>query len=108
MIAEYYLFDNRDTSGATRSHRSWAGFAQAGRTFGLWTLYGRFEKTDFDQGDSYFNRLTGGRSYEKGLVGVRYELTPRAALKLEFSRRTTSDPLRRNESSLEIQYSAAF
>ena len=108
VLAESYWFHNQDRSGDTGSHESWAGYVQVGRSFGAWTPYGRFEVTDFDQTDNYFSQLRGGRSYRKGIVGIRYELTPRAALKLEFSHKTLTDQPRRDDNAVQFQYAVGF
>ena len=83
IIGEFYQFLNRDRSGGTGVHSSSAGFLQAGRLLGSFTPYARFEFASFDQGDNYFNNLKEGHSYRRGLAGVRFDLTPKAALKLE-------------------------
>ncbi len=83
LIGEFYQFLNRDRSGGTGAHSSSAGFLQAGRLIGRFTPYARFEFTSLDQGDNYFSRLKEGNSYRRGLAGIRFDLTPKAALKLE-------------------------
>lgn len=85
VMAEYYRFRNRDRSGGTGSHGSWAGYAQAGYNLGKWTPYGRLERTRLDQTDNYFAVLEGGRSYRRVTAGLRYEVDPKAALKVEFN-----------------------
>lgn len=83
IIGEFYQFLNRDRSGGSGVHSSTAGFLQAGRLVGSFTPYTRFEFASLDQGDNYFSRLEEGHSYRRALAGVRYDLTPKAALKLE-------------------------
>jgi hypothetical protein len=85
VIGEYYRFRNRDLSGGTGSHSSWAGFGQAGYTLaGRWTPYLRVEKAVLDQADSYFASQESGRSYTRSAVGLRYDLNPTTAIKLEI------------------------
>ena len=86
VIGEYYGLRNRDReSGARRA--SWAAFLQLGRTFAdAWTPYVRWEQAHLDAADAYFAGLESGRSYRRGVAGLRYDLGPRAALKLEAAR----------------------
>lgn len=111
VMAEYYRFRNRDRSGGTGTHGSWAGYAQAGYNFGKWTPYGRLERTRFDQTDNYFAVLEGGRSYRRLTAGLRYEVDPKAALKLEFASTRKEDlgpGLTDRYPELHLQYSVRF
>jgi hypothetical protein len=86
-IGEYYRFRNKDLSGATGTHASWAAFLQLGRTFmGLWTPYYRWEKAALDLSDPYFATQESGRNYSRHVLGIRYSLNPNTALKLEANR----------------------
>lgn len=86
VIAEYYRFRNENLTGGTGRFGSWAGFAQVGRRIERWTPYGRLEKAVLNQADNYFGLQTSGRSYSRQAIGLRYELTPESALKLELNR----------------------
>ena len=84
IIGEYYGFDNKphDTDDSRRSSNAW--FLEADYTvFGLWTPMVRYERALFDQQDPYFSGLLGGRSYIRSLIGVRYDITPETAIKLD-------------------------
>lgn len=84
-IGEYYRFNNKDLSGNTGSHTSWAAFGHVGyRMSDAVMPYIRFEKTSLDQTDNYFAALASGRSYNRQLFGLRYNLSPVSALKFEF------------------------
>jgi hypothetical protein len=86
-IAEYYRFRNRDLSGASGSHGSWAAFLQVGHTFfDLWTPYYRWEKAQLDPSDLYFASQEFGRSYSRHVLGLKYALNPNVALKIEGNR----------------------
>ena len=86
VISEYYRFSNKDLSGATGTHSSWAGFAQAGYTLGEnWTPYVRLEKAVLDQTDNYFLGQNSGRSYQRQALGLRYNLNAQSALKVELN-----------------------
>lgn len=83
-IGEYYHFDNRDLlDGGHHDSNVW--FLHLARTWHRTTPYVRYERASLATGDRYFRSLPAGRSYERALVGARYELDPRAALKLELS-----------------------
>lgn len=93
VLGEYYAFRNRDLSGGSGRHASWAGYAQAGYTFGsALTLYGRAERVALDPGDAYFASMQSGRSYRRASLGVRHDLTLTTALKLEFARTAETVP----------------
>ncbi|MDB5858043.1 MAG: hypothetical protein JWQ76_1732, partial [Ramlibacter sp.] len=93
VIGEYYRFHDTDLSAGTGTHASWAGFLQAGYTVaGRWTPYARVERAELDQGDTYFAAQESGRSYVRGVLGVRYDLNPSAALKLELDRMRQDQP----------------
>jgi hypothetical protein len=87
IISEYYHFNNRAKAANAAAHTSWAGFLQVGKLIGAaFTPYLRWEKAALDQRDGYFAALASGRSYARRAVGLRYELTPKVALKLQLSR----------------------
>jgi hypothetical protein len=95
VLGEYYHFKDKnlrpEAAGFGLSFNSWAGYAQAGRTYGLWTPYVRFEKTNLNQLDEYFAAQESGRSYRRAVAGVRYDLGSRSALKVEFNRTHQAD-----------------
>jgi hypothetical protein len=111
VISEYYRFRNEDRMNGTGRHTSWAAFAQAGYTFAnLWTPYLRWEKASLDQGDNYFAAQESGRSYKAAVAGVRYDLNPNAALKLEFARtdETQSDGSSVHGNGARFQFAVRF
>ncbi len=84
VMAEYYRFANSDlASGASRS--SQAGYVQLGRSFAGLTPYLRHERAALDGADNFFATQRVGRSYTRSSIGARYDLDPKAALKVEFS-----------------------
>jgi HAMP domain-containing protein len=86
-IGEYYRFRNKDLSGGSGTHASWAAFLQVGHTFmDRWTPYYRWEKTSLDQADLYFAAQESGRSYTRHVLGIKYALNPNTALKFEANR----------------------
>lgn len=111
IAAEYYHFANRDRSGGTGRHGSWAGYAQAGYTMGRWTPYGRLERAKLDQTDNYFGVQENGRSYRRLAAGLRYEVDPKAALKVEFNSTRMEDlgpGVVDKYPELRLQYSVRF
>ena len=109
-LGEYYRFRNRDLSGATGSHRSAAGYWQLGYNFGRLTPYVRAERTELAQKDNYFAVLESGRSYRRQVIGIRFDLDPKAALKFEMAKNRKTDLGATDDSFGEahLQYSIRF
>lgn len=110
-MGEYYRFRNEDRSAATGTHGSWAGYAQVGYNRNKWTPYGRVERTKLDQSDNYFGVQDSGRSYKRIAAGLRYEVDPKAALKVEFSSTRKEDlgpGITDKYPELRIQYAIRF
>ena len=85
IISEIYGFFNKDRSSGTGSHNSWAGFIHAGYAIGQWLPYVRLENVDTDSNDPYFNALALGYGYAREAAGLRYDVNPQSALKLELN-----------------------
>lgn len=84
LIAEYYQFRNRNLAAGAGTLGSWAGFAQAAYAVAPgWALFGRAEKAALQATDPYFALQESGTSYRQWTAGLRYDLDPRAALKLQ-------------------------
>lgn len=84
ILGEYYGFRNQDLSGTSGTHSSWAAYGQVGYNVGKWTPFARVERTDLDQKDNYFAVQESGRSYKRFGVGFRYDVDPKAAIKVEL------------------------
>jgi len=84
VLGEYYSFNNKDKSGTSGSHSSWADFLQIGKNFNGLTPYVRAEKAVLDQADNYFSNQASGQSYTRQSLGLKYDLNPKASLKLEL------------------------
>jgi hypothetical protein len=113
VIYEYYRWNNENLVSNTAAptgeqHRSTAWFAQAGRRFGQWMPYARYEKTSFNQDDNFFTALEGGRSYTRKLAGVRYDINPRAAFTVEVFNTEQDDPVVPKYNELRFQYAIGF
>ena len=108
ILGEYYEFANVDLSGMSGTHRSRAGYVQAGRTFGRWTPYARGERASLDQTDAYFAQQADGGSYDRGVAGLRFDLDPRAALKLEANHTRLTDRVVSSFSEVRLQWAIRF
>ena len=110
VLSEYYHFGNKDLSGTTGSHSSWAGFLQVGRAITPhWVPYARYEKASFDQTDNYFASLTaGGQSYSRGTLGLRYNIDAKSALKVELNHTKQTDAPTLDSNAIRAQYSIRF
>ena len=85
FLTELYQFDNHDNSPGGSNHSSWAGYTQASYLFApQWTAIVRLERAALNSHDPYFNLQTMGSSYKQVVLGARYELDPRAAIKMEI------------------------
>lgn len=110
VMAEYFRFQNRDLWGGTGTHRSWAGYLQAGYRIGLATPYLRLENAQLSQADNYFAVQRYGRSYRRAALGLRYDLDPRSALKAELIGTDQEDVGTANDryGEARFQYSIRF
>jgi hypothetical protein len=108
IISEIYSFHNKDISGGTGNHRSWAGFVQGGYGFGDWLPYARLEKTSLSKEDHYFLDQSSGRSYSRYALGVRYELSENSVLKLEANRTRQPEQINNDYSEAWFQYAIRF
>jgi hypothetical protein len=108
ILGEYYEFANVDISGASGTHHSRAAYVQAGRVLGRWTPYARGEKTALDQTDAYFAQQAQGGSYDRVVAGLRYDLDPRAALKLEVNHTRFTDRVVSSFSEVQLQWAIRF
>lgn len=111
ILAEYYRLRNQDRSGATGGHSSRAAYAQVGYNLGRWTPYARAERAKYDRTDNYFLALEGGRSYRRAVAGLRYDVDPKAALKVEFGsfrKEELAGGLVDRYPELRLQYSVRF
>lgn len=106
LIGELFIFDNlvSGTDNSTK-YTTVSGYLQAeyrvgesGRT----TLYGRIESTPDAAKDGYLSLLPEFSPHQ-GVVGIRYDLTPKQALKLEAGKTTRQDSLEFN--SISAQWS---
>ena len=110
IMGEYYGFNDKDKATGLK-HKSRAGYVQAGVSFNAWTPYVRLERTILDQSDNYFSMQANGQSYARQALGLRYNVSPKAALKLELMNSSFKEELGRTAlsyRSLNIQYAIGF
>lgn len=110
IMSEYYGFNDKDMSTELK-YKSRAGYIQAGTNFGEFTPYVRVERTMFDQADNYFSMQANGQSYARQVVGLRYNLNPKACLKFELMNSSFKQETGRTAldyRSLNIQYAIGF
>lgn len=99
FTAEYYNLQNTDeTANANKKRSSNMYFAQVALPMGNWHTYARWEKTELDKNDPYFYNASSSTiplnqgetgqlnaaSYERGVLGVRYDIDAKSAIKIEY------------------------
>jgi hypothetical protein len=110
IMGEYYAFNNKDKATDLK-YKSKAGYLQIGVSFNAWTPYVRAERTILDQNDYYFSAQASGQSYARQVLGLRYNVSPKAALKLELMNSNFKEELGRTAlsyRSLNLQYAIGF
>jgi hypothetical protein len=116
IMGEYYGFIDKDKYVATglnegNKYKSRAGYLQVGFNIDAWTPYVRFERTILDQNDNYFNTQANGQSYARQALGIRYNIDPKACLKLALmNSHFMTEPGRTSLSyrSVNLQYAIGF
>jgi hypothetical protein len=122
IMGEYYGFVDKDKYVASsftppgganegNKYKSRAGYLQVGFNIGEWTPYVRFERTILDQNDNYFNTQANGQSYARQALGIRYNIDPKACLKLALmNSHFMTEPGRTSLSyrSVNLQYAIGF
>lgn len=85
FLSEGYLF--RHQSPGVMAHYSTVAFAQVARKFGLFTPFARFSYVNLSQNDFIYTTLLAnpGAHYGPG-VGLRYDFSNFAAVKVQFDR----------------------
>jgi hypothetical protein len=108
VISEYYRFRNRDAAtGNTLG--SWAGFAQVAYNVApRLAAFVRVEKAALNGADPYFSLQESGSSYRQTSLGLRYELDPRASLKLQIDRIRDEANAAGSASAVRAQYAIRF
>lgn len=107
-IAEYYKFKNRDLTTATGSFGSNAWFTQLGYRIAKFTPYARYEQSKLNQNDLYFASQDSGFSYHRSSVGLRYDIDPRMAVKLELANTSFRDRDPRTGREALLQFAIRF
>ena len=112
LMTEFYRFNNKDKNILPNpNYGSTASYLQIGKTFGKLTPYLRKEITKLDQLDNYFKMQANGQSYTRHAGGLKYELDPKAAFKIEVQYSDFENEPGRTASkyrSLYAQYAIRF
>ena len=109
IISEYYGFHNNNLTGVAGNHSSWAGFLQVGKLlWGNTTPYARWEKAQLSATDNYFAAMTNGSSYTRGVLGVRYDLSPKTAVKVDVSHTRDAANGGENYNTVQAQFAVRF
>jgi hypothetical protein len=108
VMVETYHWSNKDILNGGASMSSNAYFAQVGRAIGQWTPFARIEKTKLDQNDHYFADQASGRSYKRSLIGIRYDLDPKAAIKFEAGKVKQTDAPIGEFGEVRLQFAVRF
>ena len=111
VLGEYYRFSNKDKSGTTGSHSSWADYLQVGKFLNGLTPFLRVEKTVLNQQDNYFSMQESGQSYARQVLGLKYDLSQKSSMKFELLNSKFSAESGRTASSyrsLLAQYAFRF
>jgi len=87
LTGALYLVQDELSNGREKNDGNFAsGYVQADYlALEVWTPYARLEKSFGDDNDSYI-RLMSDFIPERQVLGMRWDFTPRQALKLEYSR----------------------
>jgi hypothetical protein len=109
FISEYYKFHDKDESGGNGTLGSWAYYAQLSRVLaGQLTGYVRTDRAALNQKDPYFALQEYGASYSTVTTGLRYDLDPKSAIKVQIDR-TRSDLFAGElENWIRFQYAIRF
>ena len=114
IIGEYYGFNNNDTFGLAGKNQSSAGFIQAGYLLAdRLTGFARYEKADLSKKDPYFALMNNGTtnfgsSYYQSTIGLRYDVDPRSAMKVQYEQITDDGNAGQTVNWLRAQYSVRF
>jgi hypothetical protein len=107
-LGEYYRFNDRNLTDDSPAHRSNAGFLQLAWRLPLATPYVRYERAVLDQSDNYFSLQDNGMSYYRAALGLRFDLDPASALKLELGRTKNTDRLIDQWTDAMLDYAIRF
>ena len=113
FMNEAYGFRNTiaDQNNAP-TYGSFAGFSQLAYTVEEYVPYFRYERGNFNANDPYFNSQINGAPYKRFALGLRYNLSERAAVKGEVLRtsfdRSVGQLTQGGYNSVAFQYAISF
>lgn len=114
ISSEYYHFDNSNLNKDSKTkHKSSAWFMHVGYFLHEDVIsYVRYEDSKLDKDDRYFSSQKNGNSYNRSVLGLRYNLNYKAALKIEGTKtkikESTSFVNKNNFNEIRIQYAISF
>jgi hypothetical protein len=107
-LGEFYRFSDTDLTARGPPRHSSAGFLQLAWRLPLATPYVRYERAVLDQSDNYFALQSAGMSYYRTALGLRFDLDPKSALKLEIARTKNTDRLIEQWTDALLDYAIRF
>jgi len=107
-IGEFYRFNDTDLIIRGPAHRSSAGFLQLAWRLPIATPYVRYERAELDQSDQFFALQNQGMSYYRAALGLRFDLDPKSALKLELGRTKDTDRVIEQWTDAMLDYAIRF
>lgn len=105
VLGEYYRFSDPGRVPGN-GPRSWAGFLQVATPIGAAAPYLRFERLSVGGSERFLISQTSGTAYRRAVAGLRFDLTPTAALKVEVSRDRSDDT--GSETGARLQWAIRF
>jgi hypothetical protein len=109
FLTEYYGFSDKNANGSSATAiKSNAMFTQVGynATESL-TPFVRYEKTALNNHDSYFADQASGQTYNRYALGLRKDVNPKAAFKLEWMQ-TPHDGTNKKYDIFQYNYAFRF
>jgi hypothetical protein len=99
--SEHELVTDSSSSGDVDAWYGQLGYRLSGK-YSQWKPYARFEKTDVDPLDPLLG--AEGLDYDAGILGVRWDFNPYAAIKAEYRNEEFDNGGRENNFALQISF----
>jgi hypothetical protein len=99
--SEHELVTDSSSSGDVDAWYGQFGYRLSGK-YSQWKPYARVEKTDVDESDPLLG--AEGLDYDAGILGVRWDFNPYAAIKAEYRNEEFENGGRENNFALQISF----
>jgi len=99
--SEHELVTDSNASGDVDAWYGQIGYRLPGK-YSQWKPYARIEKTDVDSSDPLLG--AEGLDYDGGILGVRWDFNPYAAIKVEYRNEEFANGGRENNFALQISF----